>query len=309
MTRKPRGPTPTDKAKREFAAFLSDLLKDGQRPDGRHPQKPWTNVAFAKAVSDHGPACADNKVSTWIHAVRPSLPTDIEPLLTVLCGGNQPHLRNNILTLWQKANRTFPLDDTDAETAPSTEWDDRTEDTQLRGLELRLHRPQTLGNSDAIRVEATVWIGPGEYEHEDAAVAIGVREAYLSVEPGRYETAKGTLVSERDNPNFARADNAAKIVKPIDERGRLNGDPLGEDYLAFVEPKQTAQADEVTVILTSPRRSFDVTLLEATGQEVTHPNRDIVLNALIGTKLKTHPKSGRLVLARAKMRRTPPADA
>lgn len=65
----------------------------------------------------------------------------------------------------------------------------------------------------------------------------------------------------------------------------------------------------MTVLLSSPRRCFDVTLQDAGGQEVTHPNRDIVLNELIRTKLKAHQKSGRLILARARMRHAPPADA
>jgi hypothetical protein len=252
-----------------------------------------------------------NAIAHWRNAFKPVTPDKsvIQLILDVLYGDRFPQHRQAMLELWEMA-RGRVLDGGPDELSPDTllDWDDRSSIPVLRGVDLRLHRPRGHNEPDTMRIEGSLWIEPAEYEHPAGPVVIGIREPFLSVESERYQTAKQSLVSERGNKNFERANRAAKIVLPKDHRGRIKGDPLGEDYIAIVEPCADGE-EQVTVMLTTSQRGFDVTKLGNTKREIDHPNRDAVLNALIVAKLDKHPATDRAIVARAQMRRKPKSDA
>lgn len=307
-----RQDAPLNRAKRDFAEFLHEALISGQRPDGRHLEKPWTDSQFAAALAGEPQgSVGQGAVGTW-HRKEPLpvTPNSIEPILKILYGDKLPGPRGKMLALWQRAKGIVKIENNDSNDTSFNillEWDNRRWECHLRGIELRLHRPSRFGESDMMQIEATLWIEPAIYESQrknrpGSDIVIGIRDAFLSIESERYQTARQSLISERGHANFVHSAGAAKIIKPVDSCGRISGDPLGNDYLAVAEPYADGP-EQITVLLTASRRCFDVSKLSENG-ETKHVNRDAVLNALIISKLERHPANGRVVLARAQMYRT-----
>jgi hypothetical protein len=311
MARKAQRLAPLLRARKEFAEDFDAACRNGHRPEGGNPAKPWTNKAFSDSLASLGDGSGPTTVGTWRNVDKPSVPGPIGEILDVLYGDKFPASRQKLLDKWRAASNLVPLDDPPDQEAPdiSYDWDDRqTLEPCLRGVQLGLHRPMVY-NPDNLRIEGLIHIEPGEYYWENQPILIGVREPYLAIEPGRYDVTKQSLVSERDKPNFEPAGRAAKIIKPVDGRGRIKGDPLGADYIAVVEPCDDSKKEEVTVTLSVSQRGFDITKTDTPDTEVMHPNRDAILNRLIIAGYEIDKRTGRVVIARARMRRKPRPDA
>src|SRR5262249_40983809 len=154
--------------------------------------------------------------------------------------------------------------------APEPEVADPTSDWTLLGsqitdglAELQLHSPRPGNMPGTFYVDATLRIMTGLYDYKDRTVAIGVKDAFLSLESQSYQPAKNSMIGIRAaHPNSQPDIGGVKIKSPVDEWDCLCGDPLGEDYVAVIEPAGEGELP-VTVSLHAGRLSFDVRSADA----------------------------------------------
>lgn len=188
-----------------------------------------------------------------------------------------------------------------------------TEATVLPDLvELRLHPPRA-GNEipDSYYVDATLLFGTADCDfmpddgEPPRTVSIALSNARLAIGSDSYRPLKGSMLGERGtSENFKRIAGGVEITGPA-RNGTLEGDPIGEQYLAVVAGTNTASTP-FAVTVAANRRSFVVTDSDAPperrGANAPSDARDAILNVLI---YKGLPKdaAGRPVLARATMQR------
>jgi hypothetical protein len=296
-------------ARDQWAELLSHHLNAGQRPTGRG--EPWNPTTFADALSKLGEeasAVAESNVRSWLAGSAPDM---IEPILQVLFGDNKDYVRlkAELRDAWLAVKGRGPQPGTDDHRDGGNvmlDWDDRSERAYVNGVALRWHRPRRGNEQDTLYAEATLRIGPDDLDPEKGDIVLGLREALLAIVSKRYRTAKGSMVGEREHDNFQAAADGAKVVNPIDGLGRINGDLLGDTHVAVLEPHADGP-EEVTAYLLGGRRAFIVTKRDTAGREsvVSDENKDAVVNALINDRLPKQRPLGRLLLARANMRRKP----
>ena len=195
---------------------------------------------------------------------------------------------------------------------PAGEWQ-FTEATVLPDLvELRLHPPRA-GNEipDSYYVDATLLFGTAccDYVPDDGAppreVSIALTNARLSIGSDSYRPLQGSMIGERvTSENFKRVAGGVEITGPA-PNGTLEGDPIGEQYLAVIAGTNTGGAP-FAVTVAANRRSFVVTDPDAPperrGANAPSDARDAILNVLIYRDLRKD-ETGRAVLARATMQR------
>src|ERR1700722_12593883 len=138
MASKLRKQTIQDRAKLEFAELLGDALKNGQRPEGAQPEKPWTDVAFSAALKGPSYGLGPGAVGTWRRSENSVTPTHVEPILDVLYGDKLPRPRAKLLAVWQRAKGIVHFDDRPEEQPLDVllDWDDRTAESHVRGIHL-----------------------------------------------------------------------------------------------------------------------------------------------------------------------------
>jgi len=293
------------RARRQFGKLLDAHLKRGQRADGLSQEhlQPWTNFNFAGVVN-----VSPNSVANWRHE---TLPEDVLPILDALFG-NRPEFaghRRDLKEAWAQAKGLVPMDgEEEYDGDECGEW--LIIDSYLTpGIaELRLHPPRSGNASGTYYLDATLVIDTGEYDHEGDTLLIGLREAFLSVQSSSYQVAKNSIIGDRsDHANFKLTVGGTRVVGPLDDRGCLHGNPLGDEYMAVIEP--VGERDEpVEVALRAGRRGFDITRADVSGDAPRDPaadiNKDAILNVLISKGREKDPQ-GRVLLACARMKRRP----
>ena len=176
---------------------------------------------------------------------------------------------------------------------------------------LSLHEPQP-GNEQGAPwyVRARLRLGTAEHEREKVpSVFIALRRAFLAVGAACFRVVAGSLVGEHAaHPNFRSGTDDVEVIGPRKEGFCLDGDPLGEDFIAQIKPAEDGRDEEsVTVALYAYRRSFAVSLSptppDADSGDVAAEEKDAVLNVLIAKPRKDG--RGRVLVARDTMKRKP----
>jgi hypothetical protein len=299
-----------EKAKREWANLLRYHLDQGQRPSGRG--EPWNPTTFATALSmldadgEAPEPVAESNVRSWLAGTAPN---KVEPILQVLFGTNKDYqrLRGELRDAWLAAKGRGPGPEVAGEPGNALlDWDDRSERAYINGVTLRWHRPREANEPDALYVDASLLIEPDDLDPDKGDIVLGIREPLLAIVSKRYRAAKDSMVGQRMHDYFEWASDGAKVVNPKDEFGRVKGDLLRDTHVALLEPHAPG-ADQVTALLLAGRRCFIVTERDASGKEtlMSDENKNAVINALINDQLPKERPLGRLVLARATMRRKP----
>ncbi|MGJ4952488.1 hypothetical protein [Bradyrhizobium sp. HKCCYLS20291] len=270
----------------------------------------------------------DRKGEIWHLGLFAAATTISERTLRNIRGGQRPSNRIHYLverelfgdseyyeewkTRLRKARKPIHAGKDDA--APLSDW-------QILGgrftdglAEARLHSPRPGNVPNSFYVDATLRLGRAKHDYEDRTVSIGLAEAFLSLESPSFQIAKGSMIGERgEHPNFEPEVGGAGIKGPCQELdGCLQGDPLGDEYVAIIEPvgdgKEEVIGDvtgEVSLSVHAGRAMFQVAEVGDKGellQTALTTNKQGVLNAIIGDGLGRD-RQGRLILARARMRR------
>lgn len=169
--------------------------------------------------------------------------------------------------------------------------------------ELRIHQPRPGNHVGTFYVDATLRVDVAEYEHEDRIVVIGLKNAFLSIEPVGCQPSKGTMLGERIACETIKT--KPRGIEFTAQTDQLSGDLLGEEYIAVME--STAQDQQsVALELRAGRRSFNVAVKGADGCEIQNisTEKNSILEALI-YKLRSKDGQGRVILANAKMWKCP----
>lgn len=169
--------------------------------------------------------------------------------------------------------------------------------------DLRLYEPRPGNQAGTFYLDATLRVDVAEHEQDDRIVAIGLRNAFLSIESVGCQPSKGTMIGERIACETVHAKpRGVEFTAAIDH---LTGELLGEEYIAAME--STVQGEQsVTLELRAGRRSFNVTVKGADdckGQDTT-TEKTAILNTFI-YQSRSRDGQGRVVLARAKMWKRP----
>jgi len=291
---------------RALAAMIDDALKAGQRSDGDDPKywTPWTNRALADK------ACvAENSVANWRDPDRRMPPEDIKPLLKVFYGKIErlAEDRARMERLWRLA-RGYIIDDEPEQKKweIAKKWEVAwTANLQgmVRLVDLRAH-PPIPGNDGTMRLSLTLVITPDhDVTYRDQAVIIGLTDALLCMDSNGWQAARRSFVSERGHPNFELSAAGARIVGPRDAAtGMINGEPMGDDDLAVVEPIGAGDAP-INVAVHAPRGSFRVLVragksIQGAPADRVSRTQNLVLNALLHEQLRDRDDRDRAVLAR-----------
>ncbi len=288
---------------RALAAMIDDALRRGQRGDGEDPKHwtRWTNRSFAaKAV------VAENSVANWRNPDLLMPPEDIMPLLKVFYGviDRFKDEKAKMKRLWQLA-RGYVDDD-----GPSDRSWLPGKPQNLQGavklVHLREHAPVP-GNDGSMRLSLTLVITPEQdATYDKKGIVIGLMEALLCMNSEHWQATRQSFVSERGHPNFRLSAAGARIVGPVDDAtGMIDGQPLGEDELAVVEPVGSGEGP-IQVAVHAARGSFRV-LAKLPGGTTKHVSRtqDAVLNALLYDQYPDRDGVDRVILAQATIQPRP----
>jgi hypothetical protein len=288
-----------DKTYAELLDF--HLVRHGTRPTG-HPNrdgKLWRYEEFASTAR-----IASRSLRSYRNSVIP--PPDIRNRIEDAFFGD-----NSAYDEWRARLRDAATRGTKAESQPLADWNILLTEFTEGLAEVRLHQPQPGNLPDTFYVEASLRFQKRAQNYLDRTVSIGLKDAFLSFESPKYQAAKRSMIGERaEHPNFRPDVGGVKIIGPCDSSdGCLVGDPLGDEYLAVIEPVGDGSTDEgkevLTVSLHAGRLAFDVALVGDQGERIGAPdNKLAVLDALIRDGFGRDPL-GRVILARAKIQRKP----
>jgi hypothetical protein len=211
-------------------------------------------------------------------------------------------------TLAPKVSQT-PTSKPPVEVAPLADWSILRPELTDGVAELRLHQPRPGNVPSTFYIDVTLRIGEGEYEYEGRTVFIGLKNAFLYFDSPSYQITKGSMIGERaEHPNFDVDVGGTKIKGPQNSDGWLAGDPLGEEYVAVVEPAGGGE-EILTLSLHAGRLAlaFKVAPVdsedEPTEIDLT-TNKQAVLNTFI-SQVRGRDRQGRAILARTRMQRKP----
>ena len=228
---------------------------------------------------------------------------DIEPLLKAFYGtierfaGDKAKMRR----VWQLA-RGYVVDDGQGD----KDWA-IGRPLNLQGavelVTLRAHTPIP-GNDGTMRLSLTLVITPDDnVTYRGRAVTIGLTDAWLCMDSESWQPTWRSLVSERDHPNFRLSAAGARIVGPRDTAiDMIDGEPLGDEHLAVVEPIGIG-GGPINVAIRAPRDSFRVLVGGSKGTQGSPPEhvsstQKLVLSALFHEQLHDRDDRDRAVLAR-----------
>lgn len=148
-------------------------------------------------------------------------------------------------------------------------------------------------------IRARLRLDVGEYEGEDGRpFYVALRRAFMSVTTVGYRTVNGSLIGDkpRPHPNFEGRPNGIDVIGPRKgKNGCLIGDPLGDDYIAQIQPNHDGSGEAtVTVSLHVFQAGFAFSLSpsprNSDESDVAAVEKDRVLNVLIAKGRKDDQK-------------------
>ena len=289
---------------RALAAMINAALDAGQCGDGDDPRHwtKWTNRGFADKAG-----VSENAVANWRDPDRRMPPENIQPLLKTFYGTIERWKddRAAMERLWRLA-RGYIVDDEPAGRRWTVPHAPNIQGT-VKLVTLRPHAPQP-GNDDTLRLALTLVITPdSNVSYRGQAITIGLADALLCLESDGWQPALRSLISERGHANFRLSAAGAWITGPADPAtGMLNGEPLGEDYLAAVEPVGDG-GGPIKVTVNAPRGSFRVFAGAAGGapDQRCSTNQTAVINALLHEQFRDHDDQDMAILARGTIQPRP----
>jgi hypothetical protein len=271
-----RRPHPELKEVRAYLASMIDTaLNTGQRGDGVRERswQPWTNTGFADKVF-----ASESDVRGWRNTNNPVRPGNILPTLRVLYGDIPAfaRMRNDMLIAWRRAGGIRS-----EEPAPppvvTIESKQFSEVAEIVDLSVSQPTPDNTGN---LIVPFTLRIHPDtNCEVDGNAVEIGVTAPYVIVESEHWRPVADTVFRGKAhlNTRSVAARGAVLLVAPVDDQGRINGQPLESEPRVVLEPLRPDADGPIEVSVRVAREGFKVT---PKGQEDVTGTQKAVLDAL-----------------------------
>jgi hypothetical protein len=285
-------------ARRSFAELLDAHLRRGQHSET--PQrnwKPWTNVNFAGVAG-----VSPNSVANWRSHTSPIPPDDLLPILDALFGERAEFsgYRRDLKEAWERAKGLIPIEDLE----PNNEWEPAERVAFTAIAEAIIHPPtHTNRGPENYLINATVRFADAEYFDRDASAVVGLEKAYLTIEAPGYQIAQNSLLGERTpHTDVEPTVGGLSIVGPLID-GHLKGNPIGDDYVAGLEPAPHG-GDTIAIILAASPRSFRFGYIRDsdTPSIEDKPNRAAILSLIFGEAM-TRDAMGRVILAKASLHR------
>ena len=197
----------------------------------------------------------------------------------------------------------------DPTTLPSKDWIIEHPDAKTELAIVNLHPPcPQNSNPGSYYLYVSLRFGAAKYSSEEHTISVGVSKASLKFKSPGYHFAHSSLLGDSSRPRVGiDAVSWGITVTPPPGASALMGNPLGDDYLAIIEPHLGEQ--EVAISLETERGSGLVFVKydAETGAATPPPSRtkNAILNLIFGEAIakSREPTAGWLVLARAVMHR------
>jgi hypothetical protein len=291
--------------RRAFAILLDEHLRHGQHPELPEARwKPWTNIDFAASVG-----ASPNSVANWRNQRAPIPPDDIIPILDALFGDSPQFAvhRRDLKDSWERA-KGIKLADADGDIERDDDWSflSRTRTSDLAAVTLR--QPKRANPAGCYYLNCSVEFGPLFMEDEHGrTVMVGLHDAKLQIDcdGSGFQIAQNSMLGLRaPNAHVEPGVDSVSVHGPM-INGVLDGNPIGDDYIAMLEPGSPGDGP-VSLTLTTLSRAVQFSYAREADQPLVpdsdKPNRVAILNILFGEALPRD-TANRLLLARASMRR------
>jgi hypothetical protein len=196
------------------------------------------------------------------------------------------------------------------------DWELREATVLVDLVELRLHPPRP-GNEfrDSYYVDATLLFGTANCDYfgtancdydpeaglEPRTISISLRDARVAIGSESYQPLQGSMIGERiSSENFRRVAGGIDITGPKGLGGTLDGDPIGDNYLAVIAPTNAGDVP-FAVTVAAGRRSFVVADSDRPNCDSAAETKNAILNQFIYSRCNKD-EAGRAVLAQATMK-------
>jgi hypothetical protein len=273
MGRRPR--PELKEARAHLASMIDDALNKGQRGDGERERswQPWTNTGFADKV-----AASESDVRGWRNANNPVRPGNILPTLRVLYGDIPAFAqgRNAMLLAWRRAGG-IRSEEPGPPAVIAIESKQFSDVAEIVDLSVSQPTPDNTGN---LIVPFTLRIHPDtNCEVDGNTIEIGVTAPYAIVESEHWRPVADTVIRGKAHPNArsVAARGAVQLVAPVDEQGRIDGQPLESEPRVILEPLRPDSDGPIEVSVRVARDGFKVT---PRGQADVTGTQKAVLDAL-----------------------------
>ena len=195
-------------------------------------------------------------------------------------------------------------------TLPSPEWIPARSIAHTKIAAAQIHPPRPMNSRlDCYYLDVSLRFGTIEHSVERDTILIGLREAKLSFDSDSYQIAHASLAGDAARPMEGIMVSGVGVTISVREHENLlMGNPLGESYIAIIEPVEgDLKEASVGISLHAPRRSFTFEVIPEDERVATAPSftKDALLNLIYGESLERlrDPSTGFHLLATATIRR------
>ncbi len=276
-----------------LAGVIDAALKAGQfhDPNALYFGQPWTNEAFASAVT-----ATESAVRSWRDQRKPIRPVNIVPLLAVFHGDNPrfAEARQAMLNVWRRAGGY--IEDVPPPPQPSgIETKKFSDAVAVVDLSVGQPLPDNAGNNLILPWTVNIYPDP-RCVFEDKKIEIGVTAAFVLIESEHWQPHQESVFRKKNHPNIEKdaTPGGVQLVGPTDGKGRIAGAPLEDEPSVKMEPKGKGASGSIDVSVRVFRDGFTVTPRDAADVSET---QKFVLDAIFGSAFETDANQ-RLIVAR-----------
>lgn len=297
MGRRPERSLLRDK-RRHLAAMIDAALENGQRGDGRTPERhwiPWTNEGFGAAAS-----ASEGAVRGWRDRDDPTRPVNIIPILKVFYGDlpQFAEARGAMLRAWREAGGLDADGPPDPRTIKVTAF---SEVAHVVSLAVNQATPDNQGNLKVpfilrfrhVRNQKVAILRGGKVT--EVGIDIGLRRPLFDIRSSHWQPLRDAIVRKGAHECTEEGPwlDSVFLVKKTDKDGVIVGEPL-EDLPDIVLERMGQNGDgPFTFSVLVDRDGFRIA--PAGGAEVDAVKR-AVLDAIFASAIPKD-RDGMLVVA------------
>ena len=213
----------------------------------------------------------------------------------------------------QSKSTPAPEEDSDA---PSADWLPGRPDDHTEQANLAAHPPRPLNSRPGCYyLNTSLRFEPQEHRLDSRTLLVGLSSATLEFASNAYQIAANSLLGDAARPHDGVTVGKTSITVSVPDGEMLRGNPLGEYYMAIIEPREADDPNALPAIAlhlhTAPRHfTFRVLDDDATADPPQPGPTKAALMKLVFLSEENiarhrNDASGRIRLARASVTRKP----
>jgi hypothetical protein len=270
MAKRTGRPPVKDRFKRErcvLAGLIDDALKNGQRGDGtpKTSWHSWTDVAFAQKVG-----VSPSVVGEWRDRGNPARPVNVIPILKAFYGEMEAYTeaKQAMKKAWKRAAGIDEDDPADPRKIVEKQFSDIAHVVTLLSNQPmadnhgNLIVPYTLRFHRDEKVEIDVKM---DGKPATVTMGIGLTKPLFLVESRDWQPLQDTIFRNKSHSNISPGPvgDCVYIMGPMDDQGRVIGDPLQDELHVVMERRGTEVDGPITLAVKAARDGFFVTVADS----------------------------------------------